>query len=160
MTTRHLILLSSLLTIKNTVVKLGLKRICFSLHFCENEQSLKFQTFAKVWNIIDLFSFLPVFIYLVTNLDLVWKYFCKMRHILVCSKTLVFRKFSDIFDSISCTNAKENFTKTKSIQYDTEVFTNSNHSNHNTSSVRHVTGTGSGLLGEIPRVVVQISALT
>ncbi len=26
--------------------------------------------------------------------------------------------------------------------------------------VRHVTGTGSGLLGEIPRVVVQISALT
>jgi hypothetical protein len=28
------------------------------------------------------------------------------------------------------------------------------------TSVRHVTGTGSGLLGEIPRVVVQISALT
>jgi hypothetical protein len=27
-------------------------------------------------------------------------------------------------------------------------------------SVRHVTGTGSGLLGEIPRVVVQMSALT
>ncbi len=27
------------------------------------------------------------------------------------------------------------------------------------SSVRHVTGTGSGLLGEIPRVVVQKSAL-
>ncbi len=26
--------------------------------------------------------------------------------------------------------------------------------------VRHVTGTGSGLLGGIPRVVVQISALT
>jgi hypothetical protein len=26
--------------------------------------------------------------------------------------------------------------------------------------VRHVTGTGSGLIGEIPRVVVQISALT
>ncbi len=26
--------------------------------------------------------------------------------------------------------------------------------------VRHVTGTGSGLLGEIPRVVVQMSALT
>ena len=28
------------------------------------------------------------------------------------------------------------------------------------STVRHVTGTGSGLLGGIPRVVVQISALT
>jgi hypothetical protein len=28
------------------------------------------------------------------------------------------------------------------------------------SGVRHVTGTGSGLLGEIPRVVVQKSALT
>ncbi len=28
------------------------------------------------------------------------------------------------------------------------------------SGVRHVTGTGSGLLGGIPRVVVQISALT
>ncbi len=27
-------------------------------------------------------------------------------------------------------------------------------------AVRHVTGTGSGLLGGIPRVVVQISALT
>jgi hypothetical protein len=27
-------------------------------------------------------------------------------------------------------------------------------------SVRHVTGTGSGMLGGIPRVVVQISALT
>jgi hypothetical protein len=30
---------------------------------------------------------------------------------------------------------------------------------HN-GAVRHVTGTGSGLLGGIPRVVVQISALT
>jgi hypothetical protein len=30
----------------------------------------------------------------------------------------------------------------------------------NGGGVRHVTGTGSGLLGEIPRVVVQISALT
>ncbi len=30
----------------------------------------------------------------------------------------------------------------------------------NTYTVRHVTGTGSGLLGEIPRVVVQKSALT
>jgi hypothetical protein len=29
-----------------------------------------------------------------------------------------------------------------------------------TEVVRHVTGTGSGLLGGIPRVVVQISALT
>jgi hypothetical protein len=29
-----------------------------------------------------------------------------------------------------------------------------------TESVRHVTGTGSGLLGGIPRVVVQMSALT
>jgi hypothetical protein len=28
------------------------------------------------------------------------------------------------------------------------------------TGVRHVTGTGSGLLGGIPRVVVQISALT
>jgi hypothetical protein len=28
------------------------------------------------------------------------------------------------------------------------------------NTVRHVTGTGSGLLGGIPRVVVQISALT
>ncbi len=31
---------------------------------------------------------------------------------------------------------------------------------HNLVIVRHVTGTGSGLLGGIPRVVVQISALT
>ncbi len=30
----------------------------------------------------------------------------------------------------------------------------------NSHGVRHVTGTGSGLLGGIPRVVVQISALT
>ncbi len=30
----------------------------------------------------------------------------------------------------------------------------------NRRAVRHVTGTGSGLLGGIPRVVVQISALT
>ncbi len=31
---------------------------------------------------------------------------------------------------------------------------------HDCVGVQHVTGTGSGLLGEIPRVVVQISALT
>ncbi len=30
---------------------------------------------------------------------------------------------------------------------------------NDTDGVRHVTGTGSGLLGEIPRVVVQKSAL-
>ena len=34
------------------------------------------------------------------------------------------------------------------------------HSEPIVSTVRHVTGTGSGLLGEIPRVVVQKSALT
>ena len=34
------------------------------------------------------------------------------------------------------------------------------HSEPIVSTVRHVTGTGSGLLGGIPRVVVQISALT
>ena len=33
------------------------------------------------------------------------------------------------------------------------------HSEPIVSTVRHVTGTGSGLLGGIPRVVVQISAL-
>ena len=35
-----------------------------------------------------------------------------------------------------------------------------NHVIQISSSVRHVTGTGSGILGGIPRVVVQISALT